>query len=121
MQGPASSPPPPQIPPEISSSTSETHKRILVAGVFGGARPYGLEVTVYSEQGDYERVLETQPLNPARSVLRRTVETTLILDPMQMKSVHEWLGKNIAEYERIFGSILSPEEITRRTQRDPLQ
>lgn len=120
MQGSVQSRPP-QIPPEISSGTSDTHKRILVAGVFGGARPFGLEVTVYSEQGDHERVLETQPLNPARTVLRRTIETTLILDPIQMKSVHDWLGKNIAEYERIFGAIPSHEEITRRTQRDPLQ
>lgn len=119
MQG--SPPPQPPIPPEISSGTSDTNKRVLVAGIFGGARPYGLEVTVYSEQGDYQHVLETQPLNPARSILRRTVETTLILDPMQMKSIHGWLGKNIAEYERIFGPIPSPEEIARRTQRDPLQ
>ena len=111
----------PTIPSEIVGNTSDTHKRILVAGVFGGARPYGLEIAVYSEQGDYERVVETQPLNPARSVLRRTVETTLMVDPMQMKSIHEWLGKNIAEYERIFGTIPSPEEIRSRTQRDPLQ
>ena len=107
--------------PEIKSDTSSTHKRILVAGVFGGARSYGLEVTVYSEQGDYERVLESQPPNPARNILRRTIETTLVLDPMQIKTIHEWLGKNMAEYERMFGKIPSPEEVRDRSMRDPMQ
>ena len=109
------------IVPEIKSATSDAHRRIVVAGVFGGARSYGLEVTVYSEQGDYERVLESQPPNPARNILRRTIETTLVLDPMQMKSIHEWLGKNMAEYERMFGRIPSPEEVRNRSMRDPMQ
>ncbi len=109
------------IVPEIKSDTSDAHRRIVVAGVFGGARSYGLEVTVYSEQGDYERVLESQPPNPARNILRRTIETTLVIDPMQMKSIHEWLGKNMAEYERMFGKIPSPEEVRNRSMRDPLQ
>ena len=112
---------PQPIVPEIKSDTSETNKRILVAGVFGGARPYGLEVTVYSEQGDYERVLESQPPNPARNILRRTIEATLVIDPMQMRSIHEWIGKNMAEYERMFGKIPSPEEVRDRSMRDPLR
>ena len=115
----ASAPQP--IVPEIKSGTSDTHKRILVAGVFGGARSYGLEVTVYSEQGDYERVLESQPLNPARHIVRRTIEATLVIDPMQMKSIHDWLGKNMAEYERMFGKIPSPEEVRDRSMRDPMR
>ena len=112
---------PQPIMPEIKSDTSDSHRRILVAGVFGGARSYGLEVTVYSERGDYERVLESQPLNPARHILRRTIETTLVLDPMQMKSVHEWLGKSMAEYERMFGKIPSPDEVRDRSMRDPMR
>ena len=54
-------------------------------------------------------------------MIRRTVETTLIIDPMQMKSIHQWLEANIREYERLFGTIPSPEEIDNKTRRDPNQ
>ena len=109
------------IQPEFSSKTSKDYRRIIVAGVYGEARPYGLEVTLYSEESDLEKVLETEPANPGRNMIKRTIETTLMIDPVQMKSIHKWLEHNINEYERIFGTIPSPEEIASKTKRDPGQ
>ena len=109
------------IQPEFSSRTSDNHKRIIVAGVYGGPRAFGLEATLYSEESDFQKVIESQPPNPGRTIIKRTIETTLIIDPLQMKSVHKWLGDNIKEYERLFGTIPSPEELESKSRRDPNQ
>ncbi|MFZ0183279.1 MAG: hypothetical protein WAL88_00415 [Nitrosotalea sp.] len=105
--------------PEIKSDTHPQFRRIFVAGVFGGVMAAGLEVILFSESKDIEKVLQTQPLSPHRMEIRRTAEAILILDPMQMKSTHKWLGEKISEYEKLFSNIPSPEEVESRIKRKP--
>lgn len=71
--------------PEIIGEYSQTYKRIKLAGLFGSIRPVGLEAFVFSEEQVIDKVLTTEPLSPHRSVLKRTVECELTIDPMQMK------------------------------------
>lgn len=52
--------------PEFSSETSDGHKQIIVSGVYGGARPFGLEAILYSEKQDVEKVIRTQPPIPQK-------------------------------------------------------
>lgn len=103
--------------PEIKSEYSPTFKRINVNGIFGGVRPSGVEATIYSEQNDIEKVLETQPLSANRTIVKRTIECELIIDPMQMKSFHKWLTAKIKDYEELIGPIPSPEEVESRQKR----
>ncbi|WP_428324781.1 hypothetical protein [Nitrosopumilus sp.] len=103
--------------PEIQGVYSETYKRVLATGFFGSVQPFGLETFVYSTQNVIDRSLETEPISPQRATLKRIVECELIIDPMQMKSLHNWLGKKIKEYEKLFGSIPSPEEVQSRATR----
>jgi hypothetical protein len=105
--------------PEIRSEYSPTYKRINVGGLFGSIRPSGLETFVYSEEPVIDKVLTTEPISPHRSMIKRTVECELIIDPMQMKSIQQWLNQKIAEYERLFGQIPSPEEVESRAKRGP--
>jgi hypothetical protein len=105
--------------PRIQSGYSDTYKRIYVAGMFGGVLPSGLEAIVFSEERRAEGVLETAPISPDRMTIKRTVEADLIIDPMQLRSIHTWLGEKIAEYERLFGPIPSPEEVESRARRHP--
>jgi hypothetical protein len=107
--------------PRIETGYSNTYKRIHVAGIFGGILPGGLEAVVFSEERRAEAVLETVPISPERMTVKRTVEAELIIDPMQMKSIHTWLGEKIAEYERLFGQVPSPEEVEDRSRRHPHQ
>jgi len=72
--------------PEIDSEYSPTYKRIAVAGIFGGTRPFGVEAVLYSEGMDVKKTLETQPLEPNRTTIKRTIECELHIDPLQMKS-----------------------------------
>jgi hypothetical protein len=53
--------------------------------------------------------------------IKRTVEVELLIDPMELKSVHRWLGEKIQEYENVFGHIPTPEEVESRASRDPNQ
>ena len=107
--------------PEIETKESDSYKRINVAGMFGGIFPGGLEAIVYSESRRAERVLETEPISPNRMRIRRTIEMELVIDPIVMRSIYQWLGEKIAEYQRIFGNIPSPEEIESRSRRNPNQ
>lgn len=103
--------------PEIKSETSPQYRRIYAAGFFGGIVPAGLEATIYSEMRDIVKVLETQPLAGNRVSIKRIAECELLIDPMQMKSLHQWLTQKITEYEKLFGNIPSPEEVESRSKR----
>ena len=103
--------------PEISCKYSDTYKKIVVADVIGGIRPIGVSMTVYSEDSDFTAALETQPVSGGRVKIKRIVEAELVINPLELKSIHAWLGDKIKEYEDAFGPIRSPEEIASRQKR----
>ncbi len=104
--------------PEIEGGYSEQYRRITASGFFGAVQPFGLEATVYStHRTNMDKVLATEPISPNRATVKRVVECDLIIDPLQMKSLHQWLGSKIKEYEKIFGVISSPEEVESRARR----
>ncbi len=105
-------------PPEIEGEYSEHFRRIQASGFFGAVQPFGLEAVVYSVQRtSMDKVLAAEPIAPNRATIKRIVECELIIDPMQMKSLHNWLDTKIKEYEKIFGNIPSPEEAESRARR----
>jgi hypothetical protein len=103
--------------PEIYSKYSDAYRRIYVADMFGGIVPAGVEAVVYSEERDIEKALESHPVAANRTRIKRTIECELLIDPMQMKSIHKWLGLKIKEFEQAFGNIPSPEEVESRRKR----
>ena len=105
--------------PVIEAEESSEYRRIHVAGVFGGAKSGGVHALVYSERTDAVNALKTPQPAPQRIVLKRTIECELLLDPLQLKSLHIWLGEKIKEYERLFGRIPSPEEVASRAKQPP--
>lgn len=107
--------------PDIQAEYSENYRRINVAGIFGGIIAGGVEAIVYSEERRAERVLASQPVSPNKMSIKRTVEVQLIIDPIQMKAMKQWLEQQIAQYEKVFGRIPSPEEIENKTRKDPNQ
>ena len=104
--------------PEFDSDYAGDHKKIVVAGVLGRISPLGALWTVYSELTDATNVLKAQRPAANRAVVRRTVECDLVIDPMQMKTMHMLLDRQIKEYERMWGPIPSPEELQSRRRRD---
>lgn len=105
--------------PVIEADESPEYRRIHVAGVFGRTGPGGVSAQVYSERTYAVNALTTPQPEPQRIVLKRTIECDLLLDPLQLKSLHIWLGEKIKEYERLFGRIPSPEEVASRAKQPP--
>ena len=103
--------------PEIESKYADAYRRIHVSGIFGGTRPYGLEIVLYSESMNVKKTLETEQIDASRMILKRTAECEAVIDPLQMKSIYKWLGEKIKEYEKMYGVIPSPEEIESRAKR----
>jgi len=108
--------------PDIESKRSESYRIINVAGIFGGIRPSGVEAVIYSETQDITKVLRTQPLDPTKIIVSRIAECELVIDPVQLKSIQLWINQKVADYEKVFGKIPSPEEIeSRRGRNDDMQ
>jgi len=103
--------------PTVRSGYSSSYKRIHVSGIFGGIMPGGLEAIIYTEERRADQVLESPTLAPSRMTIQRTIEAELIIDPMQMKAIHKWLGDKITEYESLFSRIPSPEEVENKSKR----
>ncbi|MDF2738497.1 MAG: hypothetical protein K0S93_2358 [Nitrososphaeraceae archaeon] len=99
---------------KIQGERSINYRRIVVAGLFGNISPLGLEAIVYSQERLPEKVLETEPLSLDKVTLKRTAECDLIIDPLEMKSIYEWLGRKIVEYEKVFGEIPSSTDLEKR-------
>jgi hypothetical protein len=90
---------------KIETETSLNYRRIIVSGLYGDISPMGVEAIVFSQERLPEPVLETEPLSTDKVTLRRIAECELIINPLKMKLIYEWLGKKIAEYEKVFGEI----------------
>jgi len=41
------------------------------------------------------------------------------MTPAQFKKVATWMNKNVENYEKIFGKILTPEEIAKKGKKPP--
>lgn len=102
--------------PELIGETSPDYKKIIVEGVIGNVDSIGLQMLVYSSLRDVSKALESEPVATQRSRFIRTAECELILSPITMKSVYEWLGEKLENYEAIFGKIPSNKDISDRAE-----
>jgi len=103
--------------PEFKSRTHEQFRTINVNGIFGGIRMGYLEAIVYSEESDLTKVLKSPQLDANKVEIERVLHCRLIFDPLQLKSTAIWLNKKVEEYEKTFGTIPSPEEISEKQKR----
>lgn len=97
--------------PEIEAKEHTNYRTINVNGVFGGPRGMYFEIFVYSDELKVTKALSILNAAPEKATIQRTVECRLIIDPFQAKSLAQWLEAHVAEYEKTFGRIPSPEEV----------
>lgn len=98
-------------PPEVETSEHPNYRTINVNGVFGGHRAMFFEIVVYSDELKATKALSSAQVAPDKSTVKRTLECRLLIDPYQAKSIALWLNQHVAEYEKLFGRIPSPEEL----------
>lgn len=66
---------------------------------------------MYSEQVLIDEVLKKATFDKSRTKLNRIVECELIIDPMQMVSLYNWLGKKIEQYEHLYAKIPTESDV----------
>lgn len=97
--------------PEIQVKEHPNFRTINVNGVFGGARGMYFDIVLFSDESKVGSALSTIRTAPEKTTINRTLECRLIIDPLNAKAISQWLMISIAEYEKQFGRIPSPEEL----------
>ena len=95
----------------IRTEYSKDYRRIPVTAFFLQLTESGFELNAFSDENDFTPQ-EVPQRNSA--YVRRTIETRLIVNPMQAKQLHEILGQNIQTYEQLYGKIPSPLDVQKR-------
>jgi len=89
----------------------DSYRTILVNGVFGGHRPGFFEAIVYTDEIIADDALSSMPPSPEQVKIKRVLQCRLVMDPVQAKSLLNWLSEHVSEYEKKFGKITLPGEI----------
>ena len=97
--------------PEIQVKEHPNFRTINVNGVFGGVRGMYFDIVLFSDESKVGSALSTIRTAPEKTTINRTLECRLIIDPLNAKAISQWLMLSIAEYEKQFGRIPSPEEL----------
>jgi hypothetical protein len=79
----------------------------------GNATEKGIELRAYTEEHDFTPQEAPQPNTV---YILKTIETCLIISPMQAKSLVQFLGSKIKEYEDVYGTIPSYDEVNKKLQ-----
>ena len=103
--------------PEFKARKHEQYRTINANGMFGGVRMGYIEAIVYSEETDLTNALGSAQINPNKLEVSRILECRIIWDPIQLKATSLWLNSKVKEYEELFGSIPSPEEVAEKQKR----
>ena len=103
--------------PEFKSKKHESYRTINVNGMFGGVRMGYIESIIYSEQSELTEALSSPQINPNKMEVERILECRLLWDPIQLKASALWLNQKVEEYEKLFGTIPSPEEVANKQKR----
>jgi hypothetical protein len=102
--------------PEFEGETSSNFRKIIVEGVIGNIDSIGLDVLIYSGQRIVDNALKSEHIVFHKIKHKRIAECELVLSPAQLKSIYEWLGAKLQEYEAVFGKIPSQEDLQTRVK-----
>ena len=87
---------------EIESGTSEDFRRIVVSGMMGNVDSLGLLATIFSEYIDVQEALRQPSIQASNTKVKRTAECQLIITPVVLQSIHNWIGKKLEEYQTLY-------------------
>lgn len=106
-------------PPKIVVEKHEGYRSIIESGIFGGHRPGFFEWIIYTDKLIADDALATIPPDPAKTIIKRTLQCRLVLTAFQAKTLAGWLNKHIGEYEKKFGKIITPQEMGKKGKGPP--
>lgn len=106
-------------PPKVVVEKHEGYRTIIQSGVLGGHRPGFFEWVIYTDEGVVDEVLSTIPPDVTKLHIKRTLQCLVRATPDQAKSMAAWLNQHIVEYEKLFGKIVTPEDLIKKGKKSP--
>jgi len=106
-------------PPKIVVQRHEGYRTIFETGIFGGGRLGYFEYVIYTDEMVPDEALTTMPPDPAKMHINRTIQCQVRLTPFEAKGLAEWLNRNLAQYEKTFGKIPTPEDLAKKGKKAP--
>jgi len=100
--------------PDVQVSKSETFKEINVTGQVSNMNYDGLRLTVIHDSLNLGAALSGTQIKTSKTTINREIECTLNLSPVHLKDWAILFQKELEKYEKLFGTILSPEEIAEK-------
>jgi len=100
--------------PDVQVSKSETFKEINVTGQVSNLNYDGLRLTVIHDSLNLGAALSGTQIKTSKTTINREIECILNLSPVNLKGWAILFQKELERYEKLFGTILSPEEIAEK-------
>ena len=100
--------------PDIKVIQSDTYKEIYVTGQVSNLNYDGVKLTILHDSPDLTGTLADERFKASKMVINRQIECTLNLSPLTLKTWVLVLNTELKKYERMFGTIMSPEEINQK-------
>ena len=97
--------------PDIQAYKSPTYKEINVTGQLSHLTYDGLQLVVLHESHDLQKALQGDQFKMSKAIVNREIECAINLTPINLKTWALLFQQELERYEKLFGVILSPEEI----------
>ena len=97
--------------PDIEVTQSPTFREINVTGQVSNLNYDGMKLTILHDTPDLKMALAGNQFKASKAIINREIECTLNLSPINMKTWSIMFKKELERYEKLFGVIMSPEEI----------
>ena len=107
--------------PDVETEFHKDYRIVFANQVTGGLRNNYIEFDLVSQVSNFEPALQTPQPNYGKNVLKRILQTKVIMPPMDFKACVMFLQQTLEKYEKTFGSIASPEEIESKSKKDDMQ
>jgi hypothetical protein len=95
----------------VRNEYASTYKQIPVSAFVTTISEKGLELTAYVEEEDFK---PEGMIQPGVIYVKRMIETRLAVNPIQLKLLYTLLGRQLENYEKVYGKIPTPEEVNTR-------
>ncbi len=105
--------------PDVQVSQSDTYKEINVTGQVSNLNYDGMKLTVLHDSFNLQPALSGAQFKMSKATINRTIECTINLSPVNLKSWAILFDQELKKYEKLFGTILSPEEINEKFKNPP--
>ncbi len=100
--------------PDVRVSKSPTFKEIHITEHASNLSYDGMKLTVFRDAVDLQNAVQGDGLRVSKAMIYRETECTLSLSPMNLKEWTMLFRSALARYEKLFGTILSPEEVAEK-------